>query len=78
VSHSIHLSPAPDAGPFFETAQHTTGWPLAPPHRQLEAKPRVPEIRELLLSAPLSMKKSPAEAGLEFQGGSEVCPPTSI
>jgi hypothetical protein len=51
VSHSIHLSPAPDAGPFFETAQHTTGWPLAPPHRQLEAKPLVPESRGIVGSS---------------------------
>jgi hypothetical protein len=74
VSHSIHLSPAPDAGPFFETAQHPTGWPLAPPHRQLEAKPLAPEKLEGLWPprratverAFLSAKKAPPERGSSF------------
>jgi hypothetical protein len=63
VSHSIHLSPAPDAGPFFETAQHTTGRPLAPPHRQLKQNLGFLKSRglwapfELLLSAPFSITK---------------------
>ena len=46
MSHSVHLkAPPPDAGPFFETAQHTTGRPLAPPHRRVSATAnRVPVL----------------------------------
>jgi hypothetical protein len=72
VSHSIHLSPAPDAGPFFETAQHTTGRPLAPPHRRVSATAnRVPVLdflRYLVVVRSHVARKAPPLAGCEGRG----------